>query len=168
MNNFPRWYFWVILVWLFVADQFTKMLVLKNLPLNESRVIVRNFLYLTHVTNDGVAWGMLRGHGTLIGVIIVIGLALALLWYAPRLNWRSSEVSIVAAVILAGAFGNLTDRFRLGQVIDFIDVIVPVVNYRWPAFNIADASISLCVVWLLYRTIFPRRPNGANGKYVLH
>jgi signal peptidase II len=150
MKNLPRCYFWLLLVSLLAVDQVSKWLVLKNFFHGQSREIIPNFFYLTFVTNDGIAWGMFRGNNFLLGVVVCVFLVLAF-WFARRLDWHSKEINIVGAALLAGAFGNLIDRFRLGFVVDFADFIIPIVNYRWPAFNVADSCISLCVVWLFLR-----------------
>ena len=153
MKNLPRWYFWLTLTALLAADQVSKWLVVKNFFIGQTREIVGGFFYLTYVTNDGIAWGMFRGNNLLLGLVVSVFLLVAF-WYARRLNWRSAEVNLVGAALLAGAFGNLIDRFLRGAVVDFADVIVPFINYHWPTFNIADSCISLCVVWLLYRALF--------------
>jgi len=159
-KNYPRWYFWLILVSLLAIDQASKLLVLRHFFHGQSREVIRDFFYLTFVTNDGIAWGLFRGNNLLLGIVVCVFL-LAAGWYARRLNWRSVEVNVVGAALVAGAFGNLIDRFRLGFVVDFADFIIPIVNYRWPAFNVAESCISLCVVWLFYRAIFTRSREGA-------
>jgi signal peptidase II len=159
-RHFPRWYFWALLGSLLAADQISKALVLGNFFHGQSREIVRNFFYLTFVTNDGIAWGLFRGNNLLLGIAVSVFL-LAAFWYARRLNWRSAEVNVAGAALLAGALGNLTDRFRLGYVVDFADFIIPVANCHWPAFNVADSCISLCVAWLSYRAFFGKRAEGA-------
>ncbi|MDR1191759.1 MAG: signal peptidase II [Verrucomicrobiales bacterium] len=153
MQSKPRWYFWTLLVTLLVADQISKWLVVKHLAPGQTQVIVSGWFNLTHVTNDGIAWGLLRGHNLLLGITIGVLLLVAAGWFARRVDWRLAETNILGAALLAGAFGNLVDRCRLGHVVDFADVFIPVLNYRWPAFNVADSCITLCVVWLFWRML---------------
>jgi signal peptidase II len=155
-NNYPSRYCRTLLLSLLVLDQLTKFLIVKNFALHESRAIVSGRLNLTYLTNDGIAWGLLRGNNVLLGVIVSV-IVIAAIFYARRLDWRSPEINILAALLSAGALGNLIDRFVHGHVIDFIDVIVPLTGgYHWPTFNVADSCISLCVVWLLYRALFKK------------
>ncbi|MDR1146788.1 MAG: signal peptidase II [Verrucomicrobiales bacterium] len=155
-HNRPRWYFWTLLVTLLAADQLSKWLVVNRLALYETRPIVSGLLNLTHLTNDGIAWGLLRGNNLALAAIVSV-IVLAALWYARRLDWRPAATNLLAATISAGAIGNLLDRFTRGHVIDFVDCLVPLTNgYHWPAFNIADSCITVSVAWLCYRAVFQR------------
>lgn len=78
-------------------------------------------------------------------VLFVCGVAI---WWAMQLKWEFKIVNVLAALIAAGAIGNLTDRFRLGYVVDFVDADLGVM--RWPAFNVADAAICIAMVLMLY------------------
>jgi signal peptidase II len=162
MKSLPRWYCWTLLVMLVAGDQLTKWLVVKNFALYESRPIVSGFLNLTYLTNDGIAWGLLRGNNLALAAA-VSGIVLAALWFARRLDWRSPEINLLAAALSAGAIGNLADRLARGHVVDFADVIVPLTNgYHWPAFNVADSCITISVAWLFCRAIFGKNRNSGH------
>ena len=66
------------------------------------------------------------------------------------------------ALLLAGILGNLTDRVRLGFVIDFIHLHAG--QYHWPTFNVADASISFGALLLAYDLIFAHRKSVESAK----
>ena len=92
----------------------------------------------------------------LLGVTVGIAVAVVAWWWQER--HRSGITSWLLALILAGAVGNIWDRIQLGYVVDFIDwyVRTDAVEYHWPAFNVADACISIAVVMLLI-TSFKQR-----------
>jgi signal peptidase II len=105
-------------------------------------------LDLTNSRNTGVAFGALQGGGIVVAVLIALSLALLLVYFA--LHAATAWLWLPVGLILGGALGNLVDRVRLGAVIDFIDPVL------WPAFNLADASIVVGVLALLYVVEGPR------------
>ena len=115
--------------------------------------VIPGFLWWTYVQNTGVAFGMAQGQNYLLAGLTVILLA-AGLWWARELDWTRREVNLVAALIIAGAVGNLIDRLVYGYVIDFADVLIPVINYPWPVFNVADSVICIAVGWIILRQFF--------------
>ncbi|MDZ4787633.1 MAG: signal peptidase II [Blastochloris sp.] len=144
----PRALFWGLLAFLLIFDQVTKYWIEANFFLGQSKVVIPHFLNLTLVLNDGMAFGLFQGKNILLG-IIVVGILMGMLWWSRNLNWKLLEINIVAAMIISGALGNLTDRIRIGHVIDFVDVYVG--TFHWPVFNVADSCISISMVWILYR-----------------
>ena len=126
-----------------LIDQATKALVLLSIPLYTEIPIIKGLFSLVHVRNRGAAFGFLNRHdiswqfwlflaATLIAVVVVIMLA------------RSSRADdhpffLALGMILGGAVGNLIDRVRYREVIDFLDFYYG--NYHWPAFNVADIAI---------------------------
>jgi len=144
----PRPIFWILCSLLLISDQWSKRLVEEHFWVGQSREIIPNFLNLTYVLNDGMAFGLFQGKNVLLGIIVTCIMA-GMFWYSRNLNWKKAEVNIIAAMIASGAVGNLTDRIRVGHVIDFVDVNLQI--YHWPVFNIADSCISLSMVWILFR-----------------
>lgn len=147
----PRLLFWILGGGLLLADQWSKLWVQKNFWVGQSREVIPNFLNLTYVLNDGMAFGLFQGKNVLLG-IFVSAIIIGMFWWSRNLNWNKLEVNVVGAMILSGAIGNLSDRIRVGHVIDFVDVYVK--TFHWPVFNIADSCISISMVWILYRSFF--------------
>ncbi len=124
-----------------LVDQVTKAIAVGSLDRGEE-VNVFLGLDMTHVRNEGVAFGALSGGGPVLVAVIALALA-GLLGYFV-LNSDLPFLWLPVGLILGGALGNLADRAREGAVIDFIDPIA------WPAFNTADAAIVVGVLGLLY------------------
>ena len=152
-------FFFVVLVLTLLFDQVTKYAVVLNIPweqgnptyhfVGESQPIpiIDGFLYLVPITNEGAAWGMLAGKTYLLSSIAI--LALAAMWlFRSHLGFSSRLGQFTMGIFAGGVLGNLCDRIYYGHVIDFIDVHLPIVNYRWPAFNVADCGI--CVGVIIY------------------
>ena len=139
-----------------VLDQITKFLVVQTLPLGEQIPVIEGFFNLVFIYNRGAAFGLLANLSpdfTWIFFIIVKSLVMGVVAY---LWWRLPAGQTLAAVgfslIFAGAGGNLIDRVRLGQVIDFLDFHIG--RYHWPAFNVADSLICVgagFLLWYIFR-----------------
>jgi signal peptidase II len=123
------------------VDQTTKQIVVSSLAPDE-KVNVFFLLDVSNTRNTGVAFGAFRGGGIVVGVLIAVALALLLCYFA--FNAATPLLWLPTGMLVGGALGNLADRAREGAVIDFIDPVA------WPAFNLADASIVLGVLVLLY------------------
>lgn len=124
-----------------VADQITKQVMLDWIFFPPMRVSVLPFLDFVPVWNPGISFGMLAGGGVATKVILtMIALVVSawLLWKGP--SYQRLE-RLGAGLIVGGAIGNAIDRIRFGKVVDFIDVYVQ--TWHWPAFNIADAGITV-------------------------
>lgn len=142
-----------------VVDQLTKLSIMQNMRLHESIPIISNLFSLTYIRNPGAAFGLLAGSSNafrmlFFGVTSVFALALlgTILVRLPERDWMG-QLSIAA--ILGGAVGNLLDRLRYGEVIDFLDVYID--TYHWPAFNVADSAISVGVVFLIIHFAFEKK-----------
>jgi len=128
-------------------DQATKQLAVESLRRGES-VNVFLGLDITNTRNTGVAFGVLRGGGLLVGLLIGLSLTILVAYFV--LHADRPLLWLPVGMLLGGALGNLADRARVGAVIDFIDPVL------WPAFNLADASIVLGVLVLLWVLEGPR------------
>jgi signal peptidase II len=124
------------------CDQVTKALVDGNIARGDGEDLVLG-IRLVNVRNTGVAFSSLQGAGALIGVIVAIALV-ALLWYFAR-NAGRPLIWLPTGMLLGGALGNVIDRIREGAVVDFIKAVE-----FWPAFNVADISVTLGVILLLW------------------
>ncbi len=134
-----------------ILDQLTKLLILQYLPLHSSLEIIPGFFNLVHVRNPGGAFSIFAGansalrQGLFMGltVFIVIVLLFAYRKLRPEDRWTRTSY----ALIVGGALGNLVDRLRFGEVIDFLDCYVGA--YHWPAFNAADSAITAGALMLV-------------------
>lgn len=134
---------------LLLLDQATKVWVAATLPLGASVPVGLGFK-ITHSRNTGAAFGMLQGvtvplgpvtlDGTLLLGILSAAVALYLLAFLISRGRRlGGLVSAALGLVLAGAVGNMLDRFRLGYVTDFIHFQVGAFDF--PVFNVADSSV---------------------------
>lgn len=145
-----------------VFDQLTKLWVVNNFRLYESVPLIENFFAFTYVRNKGAAFGILSDTAWRIPFFIGIGLLaiviILVFYHKTELNHRFTRYGL--ALILPGAVGNLIDRIRMGEVIDFLDVHW--YQYHWPAFNVADSAITVGVGCLLLANLF--LPEGRDTK----
>jgi signal peptidase II len=142
------------------VDQITKVLVDRLMALHESREIVPGLVNLTYVRNRGAAFGILSDaelpfQPALFTLVSVCALA-AIAYYSVKLPATSRLPQTGLALIMGGAVGNLLNRAFLGYVIDFVDVYWA--RYHWPAFNVADSSISVGVGLLILDVLVAERP----------
>ncbi|HET9713002.1 MAG TPA: signal peptidase II [Pyrinomonadaceae bacterium] len=145
-------------VGLYFADQASKAWAVKTLRFGEERVVIRGFLQFIYTENPGIAFGQLQEGGSFgrwFFVVLATLAAAAVLYYFMRTPRNDDRVLGACALLLAGILGNLTDRVRLGYVIDFI--VLHAGDYHWPTFNIADASITIGALLLAYDLIFSHR-----------
>jgi signal peptidase II len=132
-----------------VLDQATKFYIDHRFALYESVTVIENFFNITYVRNKGAAFGILADSAFRIPFFITVATvaALGILWYLRHLREDQRLLHFALSLVFAGAVGNLIDRIRLGEVIDFLDVHW--YQYHWPAFNVADSAISVGVALLL-------------------
>ena len=147
----PRWAFSLIAlaVVLLLLDLLTKELAVRHMAFGEA-IGMTSYLRFVHIHNSGAAFGMLANQGQWAQWFLTLTGLLVCLWIVWRLSHpRLGEALFEAglALILGGALGNLTDRLRFGYVVDFIDFYYQA--WHWPAFNLADAVITLGVLVLL-------------------
>jgi signal peptidase II len=149
---------------IYLADQASKAWAVKTLRFGEDRVIIRGFLQFIYTENPGIAFGQLQDGGSFgrwFFVTLAALAAVAVFYYFMRTPRNDDRVLGACALLLAGILGNLTDRVRLGYVVDFI--VVHAGDYHWPTFNIADASITVGALLLATDLIFNRRSTQINA-----
>jgi signal peptidase II len=139
----------------FVADQLTKIWVLTRLAAGPLTV-VPGFIDLTLVLNPGVAFGIFawltpewRWLVALFSLAALVLLCSVALRIVPHGGWLGR---VALGLVFGGAAGNLLDRWRVGSVVDFIDVHYR--QYHWPAFNVADSAITVGVILLAAELAF--------------
>jgi signal peptidase II len=125
-----------------VADQATKAIVRGSIGPFERVTVIPGVVHLINTENSGVAFSVFSGGGALVVIVAVVALAALLAFFLTHLHRRL--VWLPTGMLLGGAAGNLIDRVRLGGVTDWVKLP------HWPAFNLADACITLGVVALIY------------------
>ncbi|MEI7903890.1 MAG: signal peptidase II, partial [Candidatus Firestonebacteria bacterium] len=131
-----------------IIDQFTKQYITANMSLYESIPVIKDIFHITYTRNSGVAFSLLSNIPASVRTPFFIVTNLAVLsvicWYFIDLLKSSRYVSACFGLIIGGAAGNLIDRVRVGQVIDFLEVGINQ-SLKWPVFNAADSCISIGV-----------------------
>lgn len=132
-----------------VLDQASKLLIDGTMQLYQSIPLLPSF-NLTYVHNTGAAFSFLSTAGgwqrwLFAGLALVISIGITV--WLTRLQKHETVLAAALSLILGGAVGNLIDRLIYGYVIDFLDVYYG--TWHWPAFNIADAAITLGVMLML-------------------
>ncbi|MBI3610316.1 MAG: signal peptidase II [Nitrospirae bacterium] len=154
MAEEPRRYLFLAAVagTVFILDQITKALIQRTMRLHESIPIIDRLFSLTYIRNAGAAFGLFAEHGNGLRMVFFVTIsvvAILFLWTlfvkTPKEAWLG-RLSI--AMVMGGAMGNLVDRIRFGEVVDFLDFYIG--PYHWPAFNLADSSISVGVALLIW------------------
>ena len=134
-----------------LLDQVSKLLILHFLPLFSAMEIIPGFFNLVHVRNTGAAFSILAGVNSVWRQSLFVGLTIVvvgiLLFAYGKLRPEDRWTRTAYALITGGALGNLVDRVRLGEVVDFLDCYVGA--YHWPAFNLADSAISVGALMLV-------------------
>jgi signal peptidase II len=133
------------------VDQLTKALVRADISVGDQRPVLP-FVNLVHVRNNGVAFNLLSGGGPLVLAFTFAALAVLLVFFLRRPGRQGLWVA--TGLLVGGALGNLVDRLAHGAVTDFIKLPA------WPAFNVADISITFGVLTLLWVLEGPRARRG--------
>ena len=142
----------LIFIVFLVIDQITKYLAVAFLQGNPSIHLIGNFLRFTYVENRGAAFGILQNQRMffIISTVILVAFLTYLLVFNKKVT---NATKLTLSLILSGAIGNFIDRFRLGYVIDFVDVRFGNF-YDFPVFNIADSCLVVGVIFLVILVLF--------------
>ena len=139
----------------YMLDQTSKAWAVRELRDGEGKTVIRGFLDLVYAENPGIAFGHLQEGGQ-FGRWFFVGLAAAavagVLVYFFRTPRNDDRTLGACALLLAGILGNLTDRVRMGYVVDFI--LAHAGQYHWPTFNVADASICVGALLMAFNLFF--------------
>jgi signal peptidase II len=142
--------FLILSLAIIVSDAWSKWLVATRIDLHESVPLIPDYLQLVHVRNTGAAFGIgANADSRLVPLLLnlgAIGVFFVVVAYAFRAAITDRVLQTGLHLILGGAIGNLIDRFRLGYVVDFVDVFVK--SHHWPAFNVADSAICIGIALL--------------------
>ena len=142
---------WLSVVFIFavVSDQLSKFAVDSTFNLYDSRSMLGNYLRLTYIRNSGAAFGISFGSSkVMFAVTVLVIILLVYLYLKGTLRPEHIIGKIAVIMVLGGAIGNLIDRIRMGEVIDFIDMGIG--NHRWPIYNFADIYVTIGMFILLF------------------
>lgn len=135
-----------------LLDQWTKSLVVEHLALGERIPVIEGFFDWVHVRNTGAAFGMMAAAPEWFRVpffygisVVAIGVLVYLFW---KIKPKEKFLSIPFSLIAAGVIGNLIDRLRYGNVVDFVSWHLQD-KFEWPAFNVADSAITISMFLIL-------------------
>jgi signal peptidase II len=138
----------VISVLVLVLDQATKLYIDRNMALHSSIPVIENFFSITYLRNKGAAFGILANSAYRLPFFLMVS-AVAVCVIIVVIKKLREDQKLAAAslsLIFSGALGNLIDRVRMGEVIDFLDAHW--YHHHWPAFNVADSAICVGVFLL--------------------
>lgn len=131
----------LVLALVILLDQVTKALVRNGIEVGEEDSILPA-VTLVHVRNTGVAFGAFSGGGIIVVVLVALALSALLFYFVTHIDKRL--IWLPTGMLLGGSIGNIIDRVRDGAVTDFVKLPA------WPAFNVADISITFGVLVLLW------------------
>ncbi|KHK04315.1 signal peptidase II [Desulfovibrio sp. TomC] len=143
-----------------LLDQITKLWIQNHLVLYTTRTVIPGFFNIVHVLNRGAAFGFLNRSDIqwqTYFFFAATALAVLIIMHLLRMARDGDKLLIIGlGLILGGAIGNLIDRIKTGEVVDFLDFYWK--SYHWPAFNVADIAIFLGSLGLLVAFYHLRRP----------
>ena len=134
----------IITLFILFLDQSSKLLAVRSLLLNQSLPLIKGIFHFTLIHNRGAAFGILKNQAPLFIFISIFAVILIYLVLRNNKCKGYTFYNISLTLILAGALGNLIDRFSLGYVIDFLDFRI------WPVFNVADSAITIGAILLAW------------------
>ncbi|MDM7273464.1 signal peptidase II [Sulfurihydrogenibium azorense] len=157
--------FWGVFFLVFFLDLITKYLA-ETLLLDRTVSVIPNLFDLTLVWNKGAAFGMLAEAPEYVRKFILIGssivaIIVSVVYFLKSKDKLSNLEIFSLALIGGGSLGNLYDRFFLGQVRDFLDFYIK--DHHWPAFNIADASITVGIGLFIFHELYLKKRSIINN-----
>ena len=154
----------VISLLVILSDQLSKTVVVHNFQIGESTPVLGNFFRITYILNPGGVFGSKLGSQNFYTIISILALFVTS-WFFIKTKSKETWLRIGLCMVLGGAVGNLIDRFRFGEVVDFLDFDFFNINLpsskilffnfpgfsldRWPVFNLADSFILIGIVFIL-------------------
>jgi signal peptidase II len=151
-------YLWVgsIIGVVLVLDQLTKYIIETRVRLYEIITIVPGFFNITHVRNKGAAFSLFAGAPGAFRSVFFISVSVVAIAVIALLIKKTGERLLIVSfsLIAGGATGNLIDRVRYGEVVDFIQWYVK--SWYWPSFNVADSAISIGVTLMALDILFQK------------
>lgn len=152
---------YIIVIIGLIIDQIIKFLVRKNLKVLASIPLIPHFLHLTHVENEGAAWGVLSNNTTILIFISFIIFLAILKYIKEEPNWSPTK-TISFGLVLSGMMGNLIDRILYHSVTDYLDFTI--FFYHYPVFNVADIFIVIGAMILIIDLVRSERYEHRSSK----
>jgi signal peptidase II len=151
--------FLAILVVGVFLDQITKYLVVRELNIGDQIPVIQGFFNIVLTYNRGAAFGLFANLSLKFAWVFFILSSSLVMGVVAYLWWRTPADHDLATVgyslIFSGAVGNLIDRVRLGEVVDFLDFHIK--DFHWPAFNVADSLVCIgagLLLWYIFKEEF--------------
>ena len=126
--------FFIIALVVFFLDQASKFAIISKMSQGQSIAVLDNIFHITYIHNAGAAFGLFANQTSFFIVITLLVITAMVIFYW-RLQSKDGILPISLGLIVGGSLGNLVDRVRFGEVIDFLDFRI------WPVFNLADSAI---------------------------
>ena len=147
---------YAIALGIMALDQASKLAIVQAMRVGQTISLIPDFFDIAFVMNPGAAFGIMASRSSsfrspFFMLVSVLAIGLIVFYYHRYLHEPTRLPPAALGLILGGAVGNLIDRMRFGMVIDFLDFHVG--GYHWPAFNVADAAISIGVGLMLLRML---------------
>ncbi|TDQ42346.1 signal peptidase II [Aureibacillus halotolerans] len=149
------WYY-LLAVLIIAIDQVTKWFVVRYMEVTESIPVLGDFFHITSHRNRGAAWGILEGHMTFFYIVTIL-VVIAVVYYMQTYGRHRPLAGLALGFILGGAIGNFIDRLFRKEVVDFFDFFIPVIDYNYPIFNIADSALVVGVILMIIQS-FREKP----------
>jgi signal peptidase II len=148
----PRWEVFVpIVIAVVVLDQLSKAWLVSTVAPGDVLQVLGDWLRFVQSQNSGALFGMFRDQAIIFGLISLAVVALIVVYHAR--SGRNLYLSVALGLLLGGALGNLIDRFRLGYVVDWVDMGIG--DVRFWTFNLGDSAITIAILMLIGLALFP-------------
>ncbi|MCP4111241.1 MAG: signal peptidase II [Desulfobacteraceae bacterium] len=143
-----------------IIDQATKIVILNTMALYHSVPVIPGFFSITHIHNRGGAFGILADQSSIIIKFLFLFVsslaACFVLYFYKKTPEEYPFLASAFSMIFGGAVGNLIDRIRIGEVVDFLDFYIG--EKHWPAFNVADSAITVGVIIFIFHILLNKMP----------
>ena len=138
-----------------LIDQISKIFIHQSMDLYQSVTIIPSLLDFTYIRNEGIAFGINFEGSRIFFIVFPIVITFYLISLLRDKEFQSSSSQISLLLIIGGAIGNITDRIFRGYVVDFIDFHIN--GLHWYVFNVADTSVTIGLIFLLYSSIIVKK-----------
>ena len=145
--------YYLIALFVIIVDQLTKWGVVKNMTEGQEIVVWDPIFSLYSHRNQGAAWGMMQGRIGLFTIVTVV-VVIAIIYYFHKEGKGEPLFATSLMLLLGGAIGNFIDRITTGEVVDFASFWIPVIDYDFPIFNIADMALTFGVILMMIYVLF--------------